>query len=356
VTTISRSVALLRRTLTASWASLLACPGDDFTRNADDHRGALALLDTACEDAVELGQSRSALDAIRACIAAARDTDLDVPDEEDIAAPIGHDETRETVVDVRALVIRLRNATYPAANPLAPSPDAESADRRYDRACDERNAATVRAASLAADNARLERALALITSSRDHLASVLGVAERERDAAQRLALATARERDQRISELGVIRGERDGLRVELDAAREEIRARASAIGALAAGHAPDFAALADRLDGCALHALRRIADRLDGQAAHRAAGELLAAVAYETRQMEWIASVTESDAIRGALTNRAERLREVLARFGYVSGDQVQGSAQSSVEGGEGHERTVAPATGCRESRGGELS
>jgi len=96
-------------------------------------------------------------------------------------------------------------------------------------------------ADLAADVARLERAVADLT--------------RECDAAH------------------IARGERDGLRVELDAAREEIRARASAIGALAAGHAPDFAALADRLDGCALHALRRIAERLDDQAAHRAAGE-----------------------------------------------------------------------------------
>lgn len=108
-------------------------------------------------------------------------------------------------------------------------------------------------ADLAADVARLERAVADLT--------------RECDAAQRLALATARERDQRISDLAIARGERDGLRVELDAAREEIRARASAIGALAAGHAPDFDALADRLDGCALHALRRIAERLDDQGA-----------------------------------------------------------------------------------------
>lgn len=121
----------------------------------------------------------------------------------------------------------------------------------------------------AADVAQVERSVAEIT--------------RQRDGAHQLALAATLERDQRTSELGIARGENERL-------REEIRARASAIDALAAGHAPDFAALADRLDGCALHALRRIADRLDAQPTHRAAGDgvdLAAAVAHEAHCMEW---------------------------------------------------------------------
>lgn len=198
-------------------------------------------------------------------------------------------------------------------------------------------------ADLAADVARLERAVADLT--------------RECDAAQRLALATARERDQRISDLAIARGERDGLRVELDAAREEIRARASAIGALAAGHAPDFAALADRLDGCALHALRRIAERLDDQAAHRAAGEGVDLRRY----------VLRADVV--ALCDREERrcmdewrhgaardVARISALVSDLGGKHVEGSEQQGVEGGEGHGATVASAHGAGKSRLGGAS
>lgn len=85
--------------------------------------------------------------------------------------------------------------------------------------------------------------------------------------------------------------------------------------------------------------------RLDGQAAHGAAGEgvdrFAAAVRHEAHCMEWIASVTESHAIRDALSDRAQRLRDVLARFGHLRGEAVEGSEHQAVEGGEGHEATI---------------
>ncbi len=56
---LSRSVALLRRALADSWQSLLACPGDDFTRTVDDHRGALSHLDDSADVS-----ARDTIDAI----------------------------------------------------------------------------------------------------------------------------------------------------------------------------------------------------------------------------------------------------------------------------------------------------
>lgn len=146
--------------------------------------------------------------------------------------------------------------------------------------------AVQRAAALAADVARLERANADL---------------------RRLALATAMERDQRTSDLSVVTSERDRLRAELDR-----------------------------------------------QAAHRAAGDavdLAAAVRHEAHCMEWIARVTESHTIRDAMADRAARLREVLARCGYLRGEAVESGEQEAVEGTGGHGASVATGSATGKAR-----
>lgn len=148
-------------------------------------------------------------------------------------------------------------------------------------------------ADLAADVARLERAVSDLT--------------RDRDRAHRLAVEDATARQQLISDLSIARSERDRLRAELDR-----------------------------------------------QAAHRAAGDavdLAAAVRHEAHCMEWIARVTESHTIRDAMADRAARLREVLARCGYLRGEAVESGEQEAVEGAGGHGASVATGSATGKAR-----
>lgn len=183
-------------------------------------------------------------------------------------------------------------------------------------------------ADLAADVARLERSLA---------------------DAHRLALATALERDQRTSALVVAEHRCDALTAEADACARELADLRAAVIAATEGVAPDVSRYGHHV-GRALAA----AAQLHSHAAHRAAGDgvdLAAAVRHEAHCMEWIARVTESHTIRDAMADRAARLREVLARCGYLRGEAVESGEQEAVEGAGGHGASVATGSATGKAR-----
>ena len=137
-------------------------------------------------------------------------------------------------------------------------------------------------ADLADAVARLERAVADLT--------------RQRDGALGVALHTAGERDRAISELGVIRGERERLRAELEAA-------------------------------------------------HRAASEGVDLAAADVAIEGVLARAGCSLALRGRL--RPELLCAVRE---HLRSEHVESGEAEGVEGG-GHETSVDPAAHCRKSR-----
>lgn len=112
----------------------------------------------------------------------ARVFDVDHPS--DLAAKPLAEGTGGTPSDAaEALAALLAERARPQLDALlraagAPAPDAERLTRALDLAADERNAASVRAASLAADVARLERGLADVTRERDGLRVQLQAAHR----------------------------------------------------------------------------------------------------------------------------------------------------------------------------------
>lgn len=154
-------------------------------------------------------------------------------------------------------------------------------------------------ADLAADVARLERVVADLT--------------RQRDGALGVALHTAGERDRAISELGVIRGERERLRAELEAAHR------------AASEGVDLRAWVRRSDVLALCEREARGERFDTVAALTTVGALV---------MDGLELPPEERDLRS---------------------EHIQSGEEQGVEGG-GHGASVAPAMGCRESRGGQSS
>ena len=105
--------------------------------------------------------------------------------------------------------------------------------------------------------------------------------------------------------------------------------------------------------------LTRECGRLRAQleAAHRAACEGVDLGAWVRRSD--VLRLCEREALR--LQGRrffaeAESVRRLGALVGDLRSEDVEGGEQEGVEGVEDHRASVAPATGCRESRGGQSS
>ena len=120
----------------------------------------------------------------------------------------------------------------------------------------------------------------------------------------------------------------------------------------------DLAADVARLER-AVADLTRECGRLRAQleAAHRAACEGVDLGAWVRRSD--VLRLCEREALR--LQGRrffaeAESVRRLGALVGDLRSEDVEGGEQEGVEGVEDHRASVAPATGCRESRGGQSS
>ena len=120
----------------------------------------------------------------------------------------------------------------------------------------------------------------------------------------------------------------------------------------------DLAADVARLER-AVADLTRECGRLRAQleAAHRAACEGVDLGAWVRRSD--VLRLCEREALR--LQGRrffaeAESVRRLGALVGDLRSEDVESGEQEGVEGVEDHRASVAPATGCRESRGGQSS
>lgn len=120
----------------------------------------------------------------------------------------------------------------------------------------------------------------------------------------------------------------------------------------------DLAADVARLER-AVADLTRECGRLRAQleAAHRAACEGVDLGAWVRRSD--VLRLCEREALRlqgQRFFAEAESVRRLGALVGDLRSEDVEGGEQEGVEGGEDHRASVAPATGCRESRGGQSS